>query len=163
MATDRVTYHGRSLVDESHAPGRLAATATNASGAELRERLDTDGYVLLRDALPRDEVLEAGHELYRRIAAAGQLHPDCPPEEGIARPGLSVLAAHDEGRHNPPLERVVFGAPMLAVFERIFDAPVRHFDYIWVRAKSPGVDTRSTPPLRPTTTSSSWAGARRSC
>ena len=34
---------------------------------------------------------------------------------------------------------------MLAVFERIFDAPVRHFDYIWVRAKSPGVDT-PTPP-----------------
>ena len=144
-ATADLTYQGRSLLDESHAPGRLAVTPTDAGGPELRERLDTDGYVLLRDALPREEVLEAGHELYRRIAAAGQLHPDYPTEEGIAAPGVSVLAAHDAGRHNPPLERVVFGARMLAVFERIFDAPVRHFDYIWVRAKSPGFDT-PTPP-----------------
>ena len=144
-ATAGLTYQGRSLLDESHAPGRLAVTATDAGGPELRERLDTDGYVLLRDALPREEVLEAGHELYRRIAAAGQLHPDYPTEEGIAAPGVSVLAAHDAGRHNPPLERVVFGTRMLAVFERIFGAPVRHFDYIWVRAKSPGLDT-PTPP-----------------
>lgn len=144
-ATADLTYQGRSLRNPAHPPGTLEVTAANASGAELRERLDRDGYLLLRDALPRDHVLAAGHELYRRLAAAGQLHPDHPPEDGVAAPGSAVLSAHDAGRRNRPLERVVFGAPMLAVFERIFEAPVRHFDHIWVRAKSPGPDT-VTPP-----------------
>lgn len=144
-ATADLTYQGRSLRDRAHPPGTLAAAPAGAAGADLRERIDRDGYLLLRDALPRDHVLAAGYELYRRLAAAGQLHPDHPPEAGVAAPGTASLSAHDAGRRNRPLERVVFGAPMLAVFERIFDAPVRHFDNIWVRAKSPGPDT-VTPP-----------------
>ena len=140
-----LTYEGRSLRNDARPPGRLATAATDATGAELRERLDADGYVLLRGALPRDEVLAAGHEIYRRLAAADQLHPDYPPEDGIPAPGITRAFAPETGRHNRPLERMVFGAPMLAVFERIFGEPVRHFDYIWVRAKSPGPNT-VTPP-----------------
>ena len=145
IATAKLTYQGHPLRDDSHTPGRLSVTEASASGAQLRERLETDGYVLLRDALPRDEVLEAGHELYRRLGANDQLNPNYPPEEGIAAPGLSSLSSHHAGQHNPPLEKVVFGSPMLTVFKRIFEAPVRHFDYIWLRTKSPGVST-PTPP-----------------
>ncbi len=140
-----LTYEGRTLANNSLPPRKLLTTSTKSTRPEILRRLNRDGYLLLRAALPRNEVLAAGHEIYRRLSKNGELHPNYPPEDGIPAPGITRSFAPETGRHNQPLEQVVFGESMLAVFRRIFGAPIRHFDHIWVRAKSPGFKT-VTPP-----------------
>jgi hypothetical protein len=60
------------MVDSTELLGR-------SDGAALWERLDTDGYLLLRGALDRDTVLEAGHRLTDLLTQQGSESTHAPP------------------------------------------------------------------------------------
>jgi ectoine hydroxylase-related dioxygenase (phytanoyl-CoA dioxygenase family) len=49
----------------------------------------------------------------------------------------------DLSQDNQPLHDVLYDGPMMRIFETLLDAPVRHFDFTWVRAVAP---KRGTPP-----------------
>lgn len=129
---------GRSLPGSAVASMRDSSDLTG-DGAALRARLAADGYLLLRGALDRDDVLAARREVLGRMAEVGEI--DEPAEE--ARPtGISRRAElyPDLGRfwrsvsEGPALSRVAHGPQARAVASAIFGGDVRPFDFIWLRA-----------------------------
>ena len=55
----------------------------------LRERIQTDGYVFLRDCLNVDDVMTARREILTRIEAAGGLAAGHPLMDGISPPDVN--------------------------------------------------------------------------
>lgn len=106
----------------------------------LRERLASDGYLLLRGFHPRDEVLRARAAILDFVAAAGALAPEAAREDGVA--AASAAPPNMKGRrditHHPAVQPILEGPAVMALFARLFDAPARSFDYKWLRATPPG-------------------------
>jgi ectoine hydroxylase-related dioxygenase (phytanoyl-CoA dioxygenase family) len=100
----------------------------------LRQRLTEDGYLYIRKFLPQDIVRTARLSLLSRLAAAGHLHPDYPPEAGISHGDNAPKFTPALANPNAEVERVVFGPELLGFYTRLFGGPIRHFDYIWVRS-----------------------------
>lgn len=112
-----------------------------ADREELQRRMAADGYLYLPGYLDRDEVLAARAEVVARLAAAGHLAPGTDPREAIANPETNVKFAPELAKNNQPLELLLYGGRMIAFYERFLGGPVRHFDYTWLRAVSPGKGT----------------------
>jgi hypothetical protein len=109
----------------------------------LRARMASDGYLYLPGYLNRDEVLDARREVTRRLAEQGCLDASRDPMEAVAAENYADKFRPDVARKNAALEKVLYAGPMLRFFERFLGGAVRHFDYTWLRAISPGVGTTS--------------------
>jgi len=116
------------------------ASALLGDARALRERLEEDGYLLLRGFHPREEVLRARRAIVDHLAAAGALAPGTPPEEAVA--AASVAPPNMKGRreitHHPAVQPILEGPRLMALFAELFDGPARSFDYKWLRATPPG-------------------------
>lgn len=110
-------------------------------GETLRERLETDGYLYLPGALLREQVIAARHECVSRLAAQGAFAPNTDPMEARAAIGKNYYFNESLAEDNAPLFEVIYGQRMLDIFRCLFDCEVRHFDYTWLRAVSPGNGT----------------------
>lgn len=64
----------------------LDSTSLQGDGSALRERLDRDGYLFVRELLPRKDVLRVQRRLLRKASEGGWLDPTTPFEAGIANP-----------------------------------------------------------------------------
>jgi len=132
-------------VDLDTSDGRLRPLRPSddalGDSAELRRRMDADGYLYLPGYLDRAEVLAARAVVVDRLAAAGHLAPGTDPDDAIAAAETKVKFAPEFARHNEPLETLLYSGRMMDFFERLLDGPVRHFDYTWLRAISPGKGT----------------------
>jgi hypothetical protein len=121
--------------------GELRRTDAGADAGELRSRLADDGYLFLPGYLDREEVLGAGRDVFDRMAS--ESWAELGDEPGRARaigraPGLLDGLA----KQSPPLQRLLYGQRMAALYERLFGEAVRHFDFTWLRAVSPGHGTK---------------------
>lgn len=109
----------------------------------LHERLEEDGYLFIRNFLPKDLIRTARLSILQRLADAGHLDPQAPREDGVINrdhaPGFTPSLANP----NPDVERVVFGPELLGFYTRLLGGPVRHFDYIWARSVARGHGTAS--------------------
>ena len=112
-------------------------------GARLRERMAQDGYLFLRGYLKRDEVLAARREMVERLAAEGVLEPGTDPMDAIIRMDRKSSFRPDLTTENAPLMRLLYDGAMMDFYREFFSEPVRHFDFTWLRAVSPG---KGTPP-----------------
>lgn len=108
----------------------------------LRARMRDEGYLYLPGYLDRAEVLECRAEIAERLAAAGQLDPAYPVSAMRAHPQSRVKFMPDLAKDNPKLQTLLYDGRMMAFWERFLGGPVRHYDFTWVRAVSPG---RGTP------------------
>ena len=136
---DSFTFKGVELEATPSALGTLRCS-DDASGdyAALRQRMQEDGYLFMPGLLDREAVLEARHEVARRLAEAGLLDPTRPVEECIAAAGAEVGFMAEVARDNPQLDAVLYAGPMMDFYRGFLGGPVRHFDYTWFRTKSPG-------------------------
>ncbi len=124
-------------------PTALIGDLSEADDRGLAEQLSDRGYLLLRGVLDPAEVMDARHEVLRRLAAVGEIAD--PPEDAIAT-GTSrrAEAEPDLGAfwrsvsEGPALRRVANGARMRALMERLFGGPVAHFSFLWLRAMASG-------------------------
>jgi hypothetical protein len=108
----------------------------------LRERMAEDGYLYLPGCLNRDEVIAARAEVIQRLASAGLLDPNSPPMEGkLANSTQAGYFRPALARENTALLKVLYDGAMMAIFERLFGEPVRHFDYTWFRSVGKGDGT----------------------
>lgn len=107
----------------------------------LRERMQNDGYLYLPDYLNRNEVLEARGVITKRLAQAGYLDETFDIDEAVAVRGKASNFAPDLALDNEPLHRVLYSGRMMAFYERLLGEDVRHFDFTWLRAISPGMGT----------------------
>ena len=145
IAEAGLTYQGRPLDATTDALGRIRETPATAAPAELHAGLEADGYVLLRGVLDRAAVLGAGHELLRRLGRLGYLDEAYPPEAGVSAPAVKRAFAPELARDHPGLDTILYAGPMMGIFRRLLGGAVRHFDYTWLRAKSPGTETATHP------------------
>ncbi|MGH2562307.1 MAG: phytanoyl-CoA dioxygenase family protein [Thermomicrobiales bacterium] len=109
--------------------------------AELRRRMEDDGYLYLPGYLDRDHVLDARQEIVTRLAEEGALEPGTDPMEAVVRSGIEFKFRPDLAKNNQPLDRVLYAGRMMAFYERFLGGEVRHFDFTWLRAIAPGRGT----------------------
>ena len=116
--------------------------------AKLRERLDSDGYLLMRGLQSREMVLGARREFLEVVQDAGALEPGTPLDDarisseagaGARIPGILKLAA-TLGRYGA-VKRVSESAEVMGFFESFLGGPVATFDYKWIRAVGTGSST----------------------
>ncbi len=110
-------------------------------GAALRERMREDGYLYLPGYLNRAAVLEARADLLDRLAEANCLEPGTPTEAAIARKDHGSYFMPELAQDNRPLMRLLYEGRMMAFYQRLLGGEVRHFDYTWMRAVTPGSGT----------------------
>ena len=144
--TVALTYQGVPVDVAASAFGQLQATdAGTGDFAGWRRQLGDQGYLYVPQLLDRDDVLAARRELLRRLAELDQLSEAMPVHLGIARRGVSSSSAHQLAEDNPDLDRVIYGERMMGFFGGLLGGAVRHFDFTWLRAKTPGHDTATHP------------------
>ena len=137
------TTAGHALDTAPDAFGELRdSSALVEDCAALRERLEADGYLFLRGYLSRENVLDARREITARLAAAGALDPAHPAMDSVAAPQGGKDFSPETAERNPALERVLYSGRMMELYERLFEGPVRHFDFTWLRTMRPGNGTK---------------------
>lgn len=133
--------------------------------AALRERLEEDGYLYMRNFFDPELILAGRRSIFERIAREGQLHPDRDLMEGFVHPEMldsfklntapSFKETDGEKQNpnkadafrpelaasSPEIRRVVFGPEICEFYANLYGEPVRHFDYIWCRLMGPGHGT----------------------
>jgi len=138
-----LTSNGYALDPAPEAFGALRSSLDVVSDAdELWTRMRRDGYLFLPGYLDRDLVLEARRVAVEKLAAQGHFVPGTPPMAAVARPGSGIKFAPDLAHDNQPLFDLLYDGLMIAFYERFLGGEVRHFDYTWMRAVSPGKGTK---------------------
>ncbi len=138
----RLVAHGHELDTSPQCFGELRSSADiSDNSAALRERMQQDGYLYLPDYLDREQVLDARHVCTQRLAAEGHLDAEFPHEESVASRDTTVKFHPDLARDNAPLMKVLYAGRMMEFYERLLGGAVRHFDFTWMRAVSPGTGT----------------------
>lgn len=136
---------GQELDTSPEAFGFLHATdiALASDGHALRARLEEDGYLYLPGLLDRESVCEARASVLERAHEEGLLDPAYPVEDGIIREGVKPYLRPAYAEDNAPLIHVLYGEdqPMMNLFQAIYGAPIRHFDFTWMRVIGPGIGT----------------------
>ncbi len=111
----------------------------------LRARMAEDGYLYLPGLLDRDEVLAARRSVLERLAEQDQLDLTYPLLEGVCKPDVKLAFRPDLATKNAAIRRLVYDGAMMRFFDHFLGGPATHFDFTWLRAKSGGPDTATTP------------------
>jgi len=110
----------------------------------LRARMAEDGYLLFRDLIDRETILEARREILLKYAVVGEIdsirHPlmDAVRSESSAIDKVNLRAFTESVRTGLAYERVVLHARLLALMEQLLEGEVRPFDFRWPRFVRPG-------------------------
>lgn len=132
----------RILVEDPDKFGELRDSSDLAGNmSALRARMTDDGYLFLRGYLNRDDVLEARRELLERVAGEGLFQDGTDVMDGVLKDDVRVSFRPDLTRKSAALAKVLFAGPMMDCFAGFLESDIRHFDYIWLRAVSPGKGT----------------------
>lgn len=129
-------------------PLTAAAAMTDSSallpdGPSLRAQLAEDGYLFLRGALDRGEVLAARREVLERMAEVGEIATPAEAALPTGRSRRSELhpdlgAFWRSVSEGPAVRRAVQGEHARRVAAVVLDDAVRPFDFIWLRAMIAG-------------------------
>ena len=102
----------------------------------LKERMQKDGYLLLRGLIDRQKVLKARETIFQHMEAYHALTPNTPLLEGVMpKGGRSVRMMGRQGIvAHPDVVAVLEGDALFNFFERYFGEPAITFNYKWLRA-----------------------------
>jgi hypothetical protein len=139
-----LTSSGHRLDTSESAFGELRDSSYLAgNGESLRERMKEDGYLFMRGYFRRDDVMDARREIVGRLAAEGLFEPGTDAMDAIIRKGGDSTFRADLALNNAPLHRLLYTGAMMDFYREFFGEPVRHYDFTWLRAMSPGRGTRA--------------------
>jgi len=140
------------IIQHEPIPSELIAPLTERTfdagqAGELGQAFAEDGYVLLRGALDRDDVLAAREEVFGRLHAVREIAS--PPGDGIAT-GESQRAEveTDLGEFwrsvsgGSALRNVSHGSRLAEIMSTLFDEPACPHDLIYLRPATVGSATR---------------------
>ena len=116
--------------------GSLQASQPQDDLDVLRERMRKDGYLWLRELLPRETVLAARRVILDQMAARELLTPGTPVAEGVMPPnGRGLPMTGNKGiSHHPALLSVMEHPALFGFFETWFGEPALTFHFKWLRA-----------------------------
>lgn len=104
---------------------------------QLRQRLDTDGYLFFRGFFDAGQVLAAREQVVHWLSSEKLLDERQPLSAARAAPHADILCAPENG-HFPLVRDLLHSHPLLHLYERLLGGPVRVYDHIWMRLVSPG-------------------------
>ena len=128
--------------------GTLAETVPSPkTGTDLKDRLAADGYVLVRGAIERNDIIAAREEVFDRLAEVDEIRR--PAVEGIST-GKSrrVELVGDLGAfwksvsEGPKLRRVSHGERAQSIMSVVLGEKPRPHDYMFLRPSVSGRATR---------------------
>lgn len=99
----------------------------------LRNRMEEDGYLLIRGFHDREDVLKARLELLAHLRDTGKLAPGTPIEEGIIGPDNKGAMLQKSDLNLPALMHVVNHKRVMGFFDRFLGGPALTYDFKWVR------------------------------
>ncbi|HYE05014.1 MAG TPA: phytanoyl-CoA dioxygenase family protein [Planctomycetota bacterium] len=101
----------------------------------LRARLADDGYLLIRGLHDPGLVLEARRQMAEALAANGQLDADAPIMDLVPRPESQggFFGGDNDLTTCPAFQELVSRDRVMDFFRHYFQAPVRTFDFKWLR------------------------------
>ena len=124
--------------------GKLNETVLNkAKDTDLRNALERDGYLFLRNAIEQDAIARAREEIFQKLGEVGELQ--YPFSEGVAS-GQSKRdtlfsdrgAFWEQVSNLITLRQVTNGKALKGIFDKIFGTPAVGFDFIFLRAVAGG-------------------------
>lgn len=117
-----------------------ASDPFNDAPEQLRERLEQDGYLLLRGLHDADQVLQVRRGILERLNERGLLDASAPLMDGIALPGLKTTASvrANADLKSPALCDLLYSDRAHRFFERLFGEIAQPYQYQWLRAAGPG-------------------------
>jgi len=141
-----LTYLGRKVDTSPASFGELRSSIDVLQDPmALTSRMTEDGYLFLPGLLNRDDVLAAREEILKRLDSAGYIDRSHPLLDAIPSAEVKDGFVPQLATDNEPLEKIIFHGPMMSFYKRFLGGPARHFDFVWLRAKRPGL-TDATPP-----------------
>lgn len=132
-------------LDDAHV-GLMRETVATLGPASLHQRMEEDGYLLLRGLLDPHKVLAARRRILEQLNAAGQLDPAAPLMEGKFKPGTKLYFQPELAqKNNPELQELLYApdGELMQFFARFLGGQVRHFDFTWLRCITKGPGTPS--------------------
>jgi hypothetical protein len=107
----------------------------------LRERLETDGYLYVPGFYDRNEVKRVRLGVLRQLAEMGFLKPGSELLDGVfdpKNPPPAQARAHPLDQKDAGIQGLLFGAPTMDFYARLFGGTAAHFDFTWFRTKGTG-------------------------
>ena len=101
----------------------------------LWQRMQSDGYLLLRGLIDRDTVLGGRRIVMQRLQAQQALVPNTPILDGVMpRGGRTVRLRGEDLVHHPAVLDLLENAALFDLFEALFSETALTFNYKWLRA-----------------------------
>ena len=119
---------------------RDSSDAANNYG-ELRNRLKADGYLFMRGYLDREEVLSVRSEISKEMSKRGLLDFRYFLNELKCRKDETVKFIPDIAKGCEKLQRLLYSGRLINFYENLYDEPIKHYDYTWLRAMPRGKGT----------------------
>lgn len=82
--------------------GWLRPSSIDTPLEEMRRRFDEDGYVFVKNVMPREDVLDMREAYFGHLAHTGILKPGTSPREGIFNPDADPVTHHGTGGRDLP-------------------------------------------------------------
>ena len=139
-----LTSHGHEFDTSATKFGELRRSdGVLADTAELRRRMEEDGYLYLPGLLDGDVVLNARRELLEKLRDVGEIDPQQPLMEAIHsgasnRKDYGVQKFAKELRTGRAVRELCQRGRIMAFFDRFLHGTARCFDYLWMRTVAPG-------------------------
>ncbi|SFS46656.1 phytanoyl-CoA dioxygenase family protein [Paenibacillus sp. BC26] len=109
---------------------------------ELRERLEEDGYLLIRGFHKREDVMKARSGILNKLNGMGRLDSEFPIEDGVIAAGAKGVmfggAANDEDQDMQGFYNLVNNSNVMGFFDRLLGGESITYDYKWPRAVGNG-------------------------
>ncbi|MCC2686794.1 MAG: phytanoyl-CoA dioxygenase [Paenibacillaceae bacterium] len=100
----------------------------------LRERMDEDGYILIRGFHDRLKVLAARAQILDKMNQKGLLDSAFPIDQAVIRSGAKGLDLKGTNVDLPAYLDVVNSPSVMNFFDRYFGGPSLTYNYKWLRA-----------------------------
>lgn len=133
----QVTFNQSTFDYPSEEFGELRSSNDILGDAEaLNERLNAEGYLLIRELIDPAKVITAREAILNHMAEHEAMEPGSQPLEGVmGQHGKSVSLLGRKAITQHPAVLAVLEAPELfAFYEKLWHEPVLTFDYKWLRA-----------------------------
>ncbi len=109
--------------------------------AELRRRMDQDGYLFLPGYLDREAIRAVRLEICQEFEKEGLLDPAYPVEDAVSKPGVQMYFRPDIANRLKGLKEVIYGQTVMDFYSRLLGGPAMHYDFTWMRAIAKGKGT----------------------
>jgi ectoine hydroxylase-related dioxygenase (phytanoyl-CoA dioxygenase family) len=132
---------GKNLDIESHAFSFLKASSLSMAAEQLRNQMQKDGYLYIKEFFPRSEVLDVRKEIIARMRELNLIFPKANPLEAKANPDQRTVFMPELAKQNSALDQLLYGDRVMSFYALLLGGPVRHYDFTWFRPVGPGRGT----------------------